>query len=280
MCGDLCRVSIQPVVNINSMVMEKLFIKNRKGQKVAVLVERANNQKGLAFVMHGHSGSKDDKDIAIFASTFGDKGFTVVRFDTTNTYGESDGRNEDSTTTNYYEDLEDVIAWARGQEWYQEPFALSGHSLGSFCIALYAERYPERVLALGPISPVVSGRLWSEALERVDPDYMRRWKETGWREDKSVSRPDLIKRLPWSFAEDRLKYDLLPEASKLTMPVLLIVGEYDSSTPPDHVKLLHDALPGPKEFHIIKNGPHTFRDPKHLEEIRVFLLHWIDSLSR
>lgn len=260
--------------------MEKVFIKNRKGQKVAVLIERARDQKGLAFVMHGHSGTKDDEDIGIFAGAFRDKGFTVVRFDTTNTYGESDGRNEDSSTTNYYEDLEDVIAWARRQEWYQEPFVLAGHSLGSFCIALYAERYPERVLAIAPISPVVSGRLWSEALERVDPDYMRRWKETGWREDKSVSRPGLVKRLPWSFAEDRLKYDLLPDASKLTMPVLLIVGENDTSTPPDHVELLYNALPGPKEFRIIKNAPHTFRDPEHLEEIRALLLNWIGSLSR
>ena len=31
---------------------EKVFIKNRKDQKVCVLVDRVENQKGLAFVMH------------------------------------------------------------------------------------------------------------------------------------------------------------------------------------------------------------------------------------
>lgn len=33
--------------------MPKLFIKNRKGQRMAVIVEEASPQKGLAFVMPG-----------------------------------------------------------------------------------------------------------------------------------------------------------------------------------------------------------------------------------
>ncbi len=59
------------------------------------------------------------------------------------------------------------------------------------------------------------------------------------------------------------------------MPVLLIVGEYDESTPPEHQKILFDALLGPKEMHIIKDAPHTFREPKHLEEIRQLFDKWI-----
>ncbi len=257
--------------------MEKLFIKNRKGQNVSTLVEQGNDQKGLAFVMHGLSGFKEQDHIQTFANAFKEKGFTVVRFDTTNTFGESDGKYEDATITNYYEDLEDIIKWAEGQKWYQKPFALSGHSLGGICTALYAEKYPEKVLALAPISPVVSGRLSVEAHLKQDPSYIAKWKEAGWREEKSYSKPGTVKRLPWSHIEDRLKYDLLPEADKLTMPVLLITGEKDATTPPEHVQQLFDALPGPKEFHIIKGAPHTFRDPAHLKEIHDIFLHWIDS---
>ena len=66
--------------------------------------------------------------------------------------------------------------------------------------------------------------------------------------------------------EDRLKYDLLPEAGKLKMPVLMIVGEKDESTPSDHMQKLYDVIPGKKEFHIIKGAPHTFREKEHLEE--------------
>ena len=77
---------------------------------------------------------------------------------------------------------------------------------------------------------------------------------------------------------DRLKYDLLPEVNKLVMPVLLIVGENDDSTPPAHQKILYDALPGQKEVHIIKGAPHTFRDPTHLAEIKHIFNQWIEKL--
>ena len=90
--------------------MEKLFIKNRKDQKIAVVVEQHASQKGIAVVMHGLSGFKEEAHIALIAQAFFDFGYTVVRFDTTNTFGESEGQYEDATTTNYYEDLEDVMA--------------------------------------------------------------------------------------------------------------------------------------------------------------------------
>lgn len=257
--------------------MEKLFIKNRKGENISVLVERSENQKGLAFVMHGLGGFKEQDHIAIFADAFKEREFTVVRFDTTNTLGESGGKYEDATITNYYEDLEDVIKWAQVQEWYQEPFALSGHSLGGICTALYAEKYPEKVLALAPISTVVSGKLSIEAHKRDHAEDLANWEKTGWREEKSRSKPGAMKRLPWSHIADRLKYDLIPSASKLNMPILLITGENDTSTPPDHVQILFEALPGPKEYYIIKNAPHTFRDKEHLAEIKDLFLDWIDK---
>jgi len=257
--------------------MKKIFIKNRDNKKLAVVVDESESQKGLAFVMHGLGGFKEQPHIQTIGNAFKQKGFTVVYFDVANTLGESEGDYEHATITNYYEDLEDVITWAKAQTWYQEPFALSGHSLGGICTALFAERNPNLVKALAPISPVVSGQLSIDAHDQDDPDQYKKWKETGWKEEISKSKPGVVKRLPWSHVEDRLKYDLLPEVDKLTMPVLLIVGENDTSTPPDHVKKLFDALRGPKEYHIIKGGPHTFRDENHLAEIDKIFSDWIEK---
>lgn len=259
--------------------MEKVFIKNRKDEKISVIIEKSKNQKGLAFVMHGLGGFKEQDHIAIFADAFKKRAFTVIRFDTTNTLGASGGKYENATITNYYEDLEDVVNWAQGQEWYQEPFILSGHSLGGICTSLYAERHPDKILALAPISTVVSGKLSTEAHKRYDADIYANWEKTGWREEESQSKPGVIKRLPWSHIADRLKYDLLPNVSNLTMPVLLIVGENDTSTPPDQIQILYEALQSAKEFHIIKNAPHTFRDEEHLREIKYLFLKWIDKNS-
>ncbi len=252
--------------------MEKLFIKNRKEQKMAVLIEEIPEQKGLAFVMHGLGGFKEQPHIETFANAFRKKGFSVIRFDATNSFSESEGDIEKATVTNYYEDLEDVIEWAKTEKLYQEPFVLAGHSLGGICTALYAEKYPEKVKALAPISTVVSGKL------SADTEDTKKWKKDGWRISESRSKPGIVKKLPWSHMEDRLKYDLLENVDKLTMPVLMIVGDKDTRTLPDHQKILFDALPGKKELHIIKGAEHTFREKEHLDEIKEILLKWIDKI--
>lgn len=257
----------------------KQFIQSRNGKKISVLIEGEENTKGLAFIFHGLGGFKEQVHLQAFADVFLEKGFTVVRFDARNTFGESEGRYEEATVENYYEDLEDVINWAQLQPWYREPFALAGHSLGALCVALFAEAHPEKVIALAPISTVVSGRLRYDAETRLHPESLEAWERTGWREQLSESKPGIIKRLPWSYMEKTLTVDLLPNAGKLTMPILLIVGEKDSSTPPEHNQLFFDALPGPKEMHIIANAPHTFRDPAQLQEIKEITSAWLEKIS-
>ena len=256
---------------------KKEMIKNRKNQNLSVSIDEVTNACGLAFVMHGLSGSKKQPHIQTFVNSFKEKGYTVVSFDTTNTLGESDGDLVDATLTNYYEDLEDVIKWSETQSWYQEPFVLCGHSLGAISSALYAEKYPERVGALAPISTVVSG-----LLTEVTPDFKEiaeEWEKKGIREWESGSQPGVMKRLKWSHVEDRRKYDLIPEVGKLTMPVLMIVGELDDVTPLEHQQLFYGKLPGKKELHIIKGAYHTFKEKEHLDEINTIFLNWLDSLE-
>ncbi len=251
----------------------KNFIKNRNNKKISVIVEENSNAKGLVFVMHGLGGFKEQPHIQTFADVFFENGFTVVLFDATHTFGESEGDYADATTTNYYEDLEDVINWAKTQSWYKEPFWLVGHSLGGISTALYAERHPEKVKALAPTATVVSGKLSLETKK----DNLEEWKKTGWKIEPGNSVPGGIKKLKWSEMEDRMKYDLLPEVHKLAMPVLLIVGDLDKSTPIEHQKILFDKLPGKKEMHVIKNSQHTFRNPEHLIEIKNIFDRWIKN---
>ncbi len=255
----------------------KHFIKNRKDQKVCVLVERAKKSKGLAFIMHGLGGFKEQPHVEAFARAFRDNGYTVIRFDTTNTFGESDGDYADATVTNYYEDLEDVINWSKSQDFHQEPFVLCGHSLGGISTALYAQKYPEKVRALAPISTVVNGKLSFET-EKYTKEILDNWERSGWLV-KMSSDGKRVKRLRFSHVTDRLKYNLLDNVHKLTMPVLLITGELDNSIPPKHQQLLFDKLPGKKEFHIIKNSPHTFKEEIHLNEVYNIMNKWITNLD-
>lgn len=257
--------------------MKKEIIKNRKGQKVVVIVEETPSQEGLAFVMHGLGGFKEQPHIQTMAEAFKERGYTVIRFDTTNTIGESDGKLEVATVTNYYEDLEDVIRWVQTQKWYQEPFFLAGHSVGAFCISWYAINYPEKVKAIAPISSFISGELFIKTLKVKES--IEEWEKRGYREWESSSQPGLIKRLNWSFAPDSLKYDLLAKADKIKVPVLIIIGDQDTDVRLEHLKILYDKLAGKKEFHAIKGAPHTFREVTHLKEIKEIFSNWIDSLK-
>ena len=114
--------------------MSKIFIRNRSSRNISVFLEKAEEQRGLVFIMHGLGGFKEQPHIRTYAQVFKQNNFSVITFDTINSVGESGGEMAEATLTNYYEDLEDVIAWAKTQDFFQEPFVLAGHSLGSFCI--------------------------------------------------------------------------------------------------------------------------------------------------
>jgi pimeloyl-ACP methyl ester carboxylesterase len=254
--------------------MNKQFIKNRKNQKVAVVTEQAQNQSGLVFLMHGLGDSKDSKHIRTFAKCFLNNNYTVISFDTTNTFGESDGSFADADLTNYYEDFEDVINWAKQQAFFQTPFVLCGHSLGAISSAFYAENHPSEVKALAPFSTVINVDLTKKNYTKEE---LADWERTGYLiEDWGAQGQVKIK---WSYLEAKAKYDLLKEVDKLVMPVLMIVGELDNTTPAKHQQILFNKLPGQKEFHVLKNTPHTFRTEQQLQDVYEILDKWLKTIK-
>jgi len=256
--------------------MFKLFIENRKGEKISVLVEETPNAKDLVFVMHGLGGFKEEPNTQAIAEAFLENGYTVVRFDTTNTLGESAGNLAEATVTNYYEDLEDVINWSKTQSWHQTPFVLAGYSVGGMCVTLYAQKHPSNLKGLAPIATDISGELSLQAKSKRD--VWQQWKKIGWREKISQSKPRIVTRLKWDFMEDEMKYNLLLAVEKLIMPVLMIVGANDETDPVEHQRLLFDKLPGRKELHVIPDAPHTFYDQEHILQMKRFFDNWIRSL--
>lgn len=225
--------------------------------------------------MHRLGGFKEEPHILAITEAYKNNGYTVVTFDTANTIGESEGDYEYATITNYLEDLEDVIAWSKEQDWYSEPLHLCGHSLGAICATEYAIHNPDEVAALIPISSVISGELSVQS-----PFYAEeapKWKAQGWREWKSDAKPGIVKRLPWSHMEDRMNYNLLDGAELLTMPVLVMVGSEDPITPPDHQKMLFEALDTDKEYYEIEGAGHTFPAQEHLDDLQQTIDEWLQK---
>jgi len=256
---------------------KKLKLSNRNRESISIILDIQKNQEGLVFIMHGLGGFKEQEQVQAFAAPFKEKKFTTIVFDARNTFGESQGNYEEANATNYFQDLEDVISWAKKQEWYQEPFYLAGHSLGGLCILLYTEKFPEKIKAIVPISTVVSGKLLIAAYPQ---ESLEEWERTGWRISPSNSRQGVIKKLKWpQFKEDILKYDVTKKISLLNLPVLLIVGEKDTTHKEDQERL-YKLLPGEKELHIIKDAEHTFHKEQEFKQIKKILNDWIPRVEK
>ncbi len=260
--------------------MEKLELKNRKGQKIVGVLEKPDGVvKGTCVIVHGYSGYKEQVHMQYIKNAFLDNGFVTFNFDTTNTFGESDGKFEDARLGLHYEDLEDVTKWVQQQDWFQKPLALVGHSMGGYAVARYAEDYPKEVDLCAPIAPVVSGKL---SFEGKDQEKLKKWKETGWSIRESVDDRTgeiIVKRSPWGVMEERLDHDLLPNANKLTMPMFLYIGTEDTSILPEHLEILYKAIPeGNKKMVLAEGAPHTYKTKEDNEHLYNHLSEWIKSV--
>jgi len=225
--------------------MKKLALQNRKGLKIIGVLEKPEGEiRGTCIVQHGWGGHKDKPTIQAAKNAFLESGFQTFNFDTTNSFGESDGDFEKSTLGQFWEDLEDVVKWAQKQNWFVRPLALTGHSKGGYAIARYAEEYPDEVDYLVPVAPLVSGKMSYEAHKKYHPENLKKWQAEGVIE--RFSREGWLRREHWFQMEERLQHDLLPNADKLKMPVLLIVGSKDESCL-EQVHSFHDAIPDGKK---------------------------------
>jgi len=238
-----------------------------------VLLDTDSKFDKLAIIMHGLGGFKEQPYIEAMAKVYSDNGFNTLRFDTTHTIGESEGSLEDANITNYYKDLEDVISWAKTQAWYVQPLAMAGHSLGAFCVALYAEKHGQEVNLLAPLGTVVAGEL---SLKYYDSKDLQTWRSSGYQIIKNNSKPGVLKKLKWNqFEADIMKYDLRPDIKELNMPVLLICGEKDFLLGANQI--FFDLLPGPKEIHVVKKAFHTFHNLTHINEMCAIMDKWLEN---
>lgn len=244
-------------------------IENRCGLRIGVVVEGDEQSSRLVFVMHGLTGSKDQPHIVGMREAFADAGFTVVAFDTTHSWGDSDGDSIHATATSYLHDLADVIDWAQTRPWFKQPFVLAGHSLGGISSLMYARQHREAVSGLFPMSTAISGKLYRETL---DSDFVNDWKTNGSYFKQSKSLPGKSGYVGWNFLVDLDRYNALEAAPAITCPVLLLVGSKDN---PAHQRMLYEKLDGLKELHVIDGMEHTPTTRQEIDTMKTILTVWI-----
>lgn len=242
---------------------------------MAIVKSIVPNQKGLVFFIHGFLSSCSRPHCKFLSEIYQRKGFSVIMINTTHSLEEGDGKPELATITNFLNDLEDIIEWSKTQEFYQEPFALLGSSLGGICVFLYAERNPEKINSIINTAPVISGDL---SVKCKSEEEIKEWKEKKYKEYKL--RNGRIFKVPWSHVQDRLKYDALKEANKLTMPVMIFVGDKDHITPLEHQKMMIDKILGKKKLVVFDDTSHSeIGAEKNLERLKKEIDNWLEVIK-
>lgn len=248
-------------------------VKNSDDVSLSVIVDRADAQAGTAIVLHSASGTKETHISSTLADRCYELGYSVVRFDAANGAGESGGSFSEFTTRGYLRDLEDIVAWARTQEWCKEPLVLVGHSAGGTVSLLYAAQHPDAVQALLLLAPMTSGVRYEEAFKRRDPEGWDRWRTQGSR----VVRHPLTKQelhMPFTFVEDARTIDVYPTISACAMPVTILHGDNDRTILREDMDLLRDTLGTAATLVPLPAIRHIPQSPAEFAALRTALASW------
>ncbi len=260
----------------------KLVLQNQKGQKIIGVLEKpAGKIKGTCVVQHGWNSNKESPTIQAVKNAFLESGFQTFNFDTTNSLGESDGNYKESTLELHWKDLKEVVLWVQKQDWFSEPLALAGHSMGGYSVVRYAEEAISEVKYLVPVAPLISGVAFFEMLKTIKPKTFARLKERGLEKLRNNEESDVAKKGYWFQIKELEKHNLLSSVSRLTMPTLLISGANDKACPIEHTRVLFNKIPSDvKEFIIIENVSHNFYKKTAQEECTSAIKKWLSNLPK
>lgn len=190
-------------------------------------------RRGALIYLHGISDNR--RGARGLVDRFTARGFDVVAYDS-RAQGESTG---DACTYGFYEkqDLRRVIDTLP-----PGPVVLLGHSLGA-AVALQEAATDPRVVTVIAAEPFSDLR--TIATDRAPLFFT-----------------PLIIRLGLALAEWQAGFRVddvsaVNAAARLTIPVLLIHGDSDSQTRPEHSRRIESALGGPKRLVLVRGAGHS-----------------------
>lgn len=259
----------------------KTFIRNGDGEKLAVVVEGLENQSNrkLVFIEHGLSSYKEYHVVRCAAEAFLANGYVVVTFDTRFSFGESDGDIAMTSLTNSIADLKTVIDWAGTQDFFAEPFALCGHSLGGGSVIDYAENFSHKVSLLVSLGGMVGGKYYLRSYMLHNQEFFEKWRESDKRFCRKSNDKNICGYVPFDFVLDLQNYDLVFNAGKITADTLLITGEDDKSSTVYNNERLFEKITAPKKLVILENCPHTFASENNQKELYETIDKWLKGYA-
>jgi pimeloyl-ACP methyl ester carboxylesterase len=177
---------------------------------------------------------------------FLEKGFAVVLFDFTNSFGTSDGRGCDITISQRARDLEIILEYVRKRPYVSEKrtIMLGIGFGGTAALALEGFKAAAKALVLVNAPTNVEDTAWTRFPDR---DMLRvrlkRYFHVRWQGKEE--------RINATLFEDAARVDLARCARNLTTPTLILTGAKATVTPLSHALWLDDRAIAAKHEHVV-----------------------------
>lgn len=235
------------------MKQEKIIFENSKGQKLVGILYSPDSEKyPIVISVHGYTSDKNTSKGKKLGEILPGKGIGVFVIDLSGR-GESEGKFENTTLTQYIDDLKCAIDEMTK---YTNKIGVVGNSLGGL-VSLQETAKDNRANALVLLSPVSNFPHKSRRKE-FSPEGLKEWREKGYTFTKS-GRFGMLK-LNFSYYEDTLKYGDYSVYEKIGIPVLIIHGTDDKSVPLEESKELIKHLKNHKLIPL-EGADHNYTNP-------------------
>jgi len=257
-------------MSANNHQIEKVSIKNKRGERLAGLRDLSNIKKDkypTVILVHGFGADKTESGMFDdLAGRLTASGYQIFRFDFAG-LGESGGDYADTTLTKQAEDLDAILNYVKTQSTTdQSHFGLVGMSLGTAAISAWQPKNVQAIVYLGSVA---------------EPrKTLKRLFGTGYHPDGvSVRITSEGKRIEMhgDFWKDFDSYNLPNNIKNIQTPILFIHGEKDSKVGVESARLFFDKANEPKELKIIKNADHGFYEPAERQEMIDLAVAWFNK---
>lgn len=252
-------------------MQEKVFIQNKKGLKLATIIERPD-KKGkfpCVLLLHGLKGYKEEMQYSSLARDFLEKGITSVRFDASG-FGESEGDfQKDYRLSNYIKDTCMIYEYIIHKGWVDKGrVGVMGHSLGGAVVLIIASKYPHIKAVVSVSTPDIFATR-DELGKKI-----KGWMKKGFIEIDSSKVGGKIK-IPFSYVLDAVKYDVRKYALKVKCPKLFIIGLDDTTVVPDQTKTVFNSAQEPKDLIEFNGMRHDYKNqPKILKKVNIEIVRF------
>ena len=241
---------------------EVVFIKNRKGLNMAIKLNYSPERTKCVFLEHGLGARKEYPHMKVLEDLFARHGYNVVNIDACDSNNASEKSDTGITFTGHYQDLEDVIEWAKTKKFYKEPFALAGQSLGAQAVVMYAGNYPEKVNLLVPVA-----FCWIDGkTESLNNSRRKAIEEQGFFEQVSKSTGQSI-FIKMDYLNDLEQHNMERYIGEIKADTYVLAGSLDKQYHIENSKALFDMLNCNKEFVLLEDVPHDLANTPETKAI-------------